>query len=270
MENIYYKIDGQNVYCTNEQKDGYTLHQDGISSFNDKNVIIELYNDKFILPENSPFLFYGCTNSTFNDMDKWDTSNVTSMYGLFQNCFSLSSLDFSNWDTSNVTTMNSMFTDCYSLTSLDLSNFNTSNVTSMYYMFSNCTSLTSLDLSNFDTSNVTNMRAMFSRCLSLTSVNIFNFNVSQVTDMGIMFYNSSNLEHIFVKPNTDWATEATQLGTSSDMFYNCNKLPNWDGTVSLAKANTSSAGYFTLFDPWELCDVYIKENDTWNKVEVYK
>jgi len=66
-----------------------------------------------------------------------------------------------NLNTSEVTTMRGMFAGCFSLTSLDLSNFNTENVQNMSSMFYGCSSLTSLDLSNFDTSNVTNMNSMF-------------------------------------------------------------------------------------------------------------
>ena len=72
-------------------------------------------------------------------------------------------LSINKWkiDTSQVTTMHGMFNNCELLTSLDLSNFNTSQVTGMNDMFYNCSSLTSLDLSSFDTSKATGMNSMF-------------------------------------------------------------------------------------------------------------
>ena len=99
-----------------------------------------------------------------------NTSNITSMYGMFDACSNLTSLDVSSFDTSKVTDMDSMFYYCTSLTSLDLSKWNVSNVTNMNDMLSNCRSLTSLDLSNFDTSNVTSIGGMFQGCTSLTSI----------------------------------------------------------------------------------------------------
>lgn len=81
MANVYYKIDDSKCYYTNENKEGYILRTDAAQVTYDVQIIIELYNDKFILPENSSYLFYRCTNTTFNDIDKWDTSNVTDNKG---------------------------------------------------------------------------------------------------------------------------------------------------------------------------------------------
>ena len=99
-----------------------------------------------------------------------NTSNVTSMIGMFSSCSGLISLDLSNFNTSNVTMMNGMFSGCSGLTSLDLSNFDTSNVTMMNGMFSGCSSLTLLDLSGWDTSNVTMMNGMFRGCTKLKTI----------------------------------------------------------------------------------------------------
>ena len=77
-----------------------------------------------------------------------DTSNVTSMYGMFWSCSNLTSLDLSNFDTSNVTDMSQMFTGCLGLTSLDLSNWDMSNVTDISYMFWSCASLQTITMKN--------------------------------------------------------------------------------------------------------------------------
>ena len=141
MANVYYKIDGDNCYYTNENKSGYTLRSPTNYISREKIVIIELYNDKFILPENSSHLFQTCNNITFNDMNKWDTSEVINMDLMFYSCGSLTTLDLSSWDTSNVTSMNAMFYNCRSLTFLNISNFDVSNVISIDHIFYDCKKL---------------------------------------------------------------------------------------------------------------------------------
>ena len=141
-------------------------------------------------------MFNGCTSLSSLDLSGWDTSNVTSMTNMFISCNSLKSLDLSGWNTSKVTDMSSMFSYCSNLTSLDVSNFNTSNVTNMGQMFRECSRLTSLDLSNFDTSKVISMMLMFNDCSNLTSLNLSGWNTSNVTDMGGMFNGCSKLKTI--------------------------------------------------------------------------
>ena len=52
------------------------------------------------------------TNLIFKDVD---TSNVTTMDGMFDSCRSLTFLDLSTWDISNGTNMSNMFRNCISL-----------------------------------------------------------------------------------------------------------------------------------------------------------
>ena len=95
-------------------------------------------------------LFGWYTNlKEIDGLDKFDTSNVTDMGGMFYCCKSLTTIDVSNFDTGNVTDMDLMFWNCSALTTIDVSNFDTSKVLDMVYMFNGCNSLSSLDLSNF-------------------------------------------------------------------------------------------------------------------------
>ena len=131
---------------------------------------VEYYKIKLDKDLNNDFYNFNYnyfTNLIFKDVD---TSNVTSMNGMFASCRSLTSLDFSGWNTSNVTEMSNMFYFCNSLTSLDLSGWNISNVTIMSEMFYNCSSLTSLDLSGWNTTNVTEMSDMFYSCSALKTI----------------------------------------------------------------------------------------------------
>ena len=186
-------------------------------------------------------LFWGCGSLTSLDLSRFDTSKVTSMSGLFSGCGSLTSLDLTCFDTSKVTDMRGMFEGCGSLTSLDLSSFDTSKVTDMEEMFSGCESLTALDLSSFDTSEVSYMRGMFYSCKSLTALDLSSFDTSNVTDMRGMFYSCESLTTIYC--NSSWSDRL-----SDDMFSGCNSLrgaaTNVGNSYDVSMANPET-GYFT-------------------------
>jgi len=165
-------------------------------------------------------MFFGCTRLvSLIGLDKWDTSNVTTMRWMFTYCNNLTSIDVSNFNTSKVTDMRAMFDNCVLLTTLDVSNFNTSNVTDMYAMFYSCNNLTSLDVSNFDTSNVNNMSSMFYNCKNLTSLDVSNFDTSNVTNMTNMFNNCKNLTSLDVS-NFD----TSKVTNFTNIFNNTPKL----------------------------------------------
>ena len=167
----------------------------------------------------------------FNDY--FDTSQVTTMYYMFDDAFSLTNIgDLSNWDTSQVTDMSFMFSGVSSLTSVgDLSNWDTSQVTDMSWMFFSASSLTSVgDLSEWDTSKVTDMSNMFSSASSLTNIgDLSNWDTSQVTDMNFMFSDVFRLTS--VGDLSTWDT--SQVTDMSWMFDRANSLTsldisNWD------------------------------------------
>ncbi len=84
-------------------------------------------------------------NTSFNqDISNWNTSEVTSMYGMFYHAENFNQ-DIGNWNTANVTNMRQMF---YRADSFDqnLSSWNIENVTDVYYMFK----LDNLSISNYD------------------------------------------------------------------------------------------------------------------------
>ena len=117
--------------------------------------------------------FFSMSNlATITGLNYLNTSEVTTMSGMFYNCFNLNAIDVSNFDTSKVTDMQYMFSQCVGLTSLNLSNFNTSNVTNMSYMIHNCANLTDLNVRSFDIRKVTNMENMFSYCGKLSRVDL--------------------------------------------------------------------------------------------------
>jgi surface protein len=140
------------------------------------------------------------------DFSRWDTSNVTSMKGMFFGCRTFTGKGFGNWDVSRVTDMGYMFSQCYNLEA-DLSKWDTSNVTNMGYMFDQSLHTGGGALPNaynsrsyynykitwnvkgfeeWDVSNVTNMECMF-RLVKLADVDLGKWDVSRVTKMREMF-----------------------------------------------------------------------------------
>ena len=139
-------------------------------------------------------MFQKCSQLTQLDVSNWNTSNVTNMSNMFRTCSKLTTIgDVSNWVTDNVKDMNGMFYGS-SLTQLNISNWNTSNVTGMGYMFNKCFKLTNLNVSNWDTSQVINMGYMFNGCKLLTQLDVSNFDTSNVTNMSDFIVNASVLQ----------------------------------------------------------------------------
>ncbi len=183
------------------------------------------------------YLFYGMENCTSMDLSGLDTSNATSLEGLFSNCSALTSLDVSGFNTSNVTNMRSMFYGCRKLTTVDVSGFDTSKVTNMSGMFSYCNKLTSLNVSNFKTSNVTNMSNMFNSCSALTSLDVSGFNTSNVTNMNMMFYGCEKLTTFDVGD-----IDTSKVTNMSWLFGNCSNL-NSLNVSGLDTSNVTNMSY---------------------------
>ena len=129
-----------------------------------------------------------------------------------------------NLNTSEVTTMSGMFEDCSRLTSLDLSSFNAENVQNMSAMFSGCQNLTSLNLSNFKTENVQNMSDMFYECNSLQTIYCNNtWTCSVYWDMfygctslqGAVPYDASKTDASMANPETGYFTKKESTGVAT-------------------------------------------------------
>ena len=169
--------------------------------------------DKTILPKSSNRYFASNSKLTTFETKNLDTSNVTSMYGMFNGMYALTALDVSKFDTSNVTDMSEMFANMPALTSLDVSKFDTSKVTTMRMMFADMNALTALDVSKFDTSNVTDMSEMFYSMDALTALDVSNFNTSNVTDVYGMFGDMPTLS----RPDTS-KFETSKMTGKDQMF----------------------------------------------------
>ena len=159
---VYFELKGTEVHY-------YTPKE----SFNIKNV--------------SQRMFAYWSGLTKVDLTGVDASEATDFWECFAGT-NLKSIDLSHFDTSNATSMKGMFSQCKSLESLDLSSFNTEHVTDMSEMFYLCRNLRELNLSSFKTSQCQDMSWMFCYCISLQKLDLANFDVSAVQTMYSISY----------------------------------------------------------------------------------
>ena len=186
-------------------------------------------------------MFAGCSSLSSLDLSSFDTSNVNNIKQMFQQCGNLKSLNISNFETKNVTTMRSMFAGCLSLESLDLSSFNTSNVIDMYGMFAGNQTVTMnlktiKGLEGFDTQKVENMGSMFQACRYLEELDLMSFNTENVTSMFVMFNSCDSLKKIYVSDSF----VTTSVTDSRGMFQYCNSLVGNNGTKFISSTNDAS------------------------------
>ena len=252
--------------------------------------------DVCYLNADSSSLFNGLNKVTYIDTSLMDTSNVTTMQNMFKDCNALTTIDFSHFDTSKVLNMNSMFWGSSSMTEFNLSRFDTSQVTNMYGMFYNCQKVTSYNLSSFHVEKVQNMASVFGNNKALTNLDLSSFVTTSATAMNDIFngsnkiqtLNISNFDRTFAsmesleeldissfsftsttsaknmfsnmlkikKIYVSNSIDATNIGSSSNMFHNCPLLVGGNGTSfatngikdkSFAVIDTEETpGYFTL------------------------
>ena len=111
-------------------------------------------------------MYVKCTAKAI-DVSGLNTENVNDMANMFKLTTNLESLDLSNFDTSKVTTMYGMFAHDYStassvkLTELDLSSFETPVLTNASEMFMQARKLIKIDMKNFDFTKLTSYSSMF-------------------------------------------------------------------------------------------------------------
>ena len=214
--------------------DGGTIEEDWsqyTGARRDEFTAIYVPNGKICLREASTWkpcddgfsFFGGCTNLRSIDCQKFDTSKIADMTGMFERCSKLETLDVSTWDTSNVFTMKRMFYGCEKLAFLDVNGFDTSRVTSMEWMFACCHALNLPRILRFDTSNVLTMEGMFNDCVSLTSLDLNSFDTSKVTNMSLMFAGCTNLKTLDINK-----FNANRMISISGMFLNCHHLKSID------------------------------------------
>ena len=159
-----------------------------------------IFQENVSAPINSSYLFSDAkaVNLLSNvqsimGLEKMDTSQVNSMYSMFDGMRSLTSLDVANFNTSNVENMTYMFLGLRKLKSLNVTNFDTRKVIGMGSMFNGLEELENLDVTNFNTSNVTIMESMFKGLSKLKKLDVSNFDTRKVKNSDYMFAGLKNI-----------------------------------------------------------------------------
>ena len=161
-------------------------------------------------------MFYGCVVKNNMNLSAHNTSKVKNMSNMFYNA-QIPSVSLSGLDCSEVTDMEAMFMNAR-ISQIDLAGLRTSKLTNMECMFEGCQIKDNLDLSGFNTEKVTSMSSLFKNCTA-TNICLASFKTSNVTDMSSMFEGCSKLTSLDL---TTFNTENVQNNCS--MFKDCSSL----------------------------------------------
>ena len=161
-------------------------------------------------------MFYGCVVKNNMNLSAHNTSKVKNMSNMFFNA-QIPSVSLSGLDCSEVTDMEAMFMNAR-ISQIDLTGLRTSKLTSMGSMFEGCQIKDNLDLSGFNTEKVTSMSSLFKNCTA-TDICLTSFTTPNVTDMSSMFEGCSKLTSLDL---TTFNTENVQNNCS--MFKDCSSL----------------------------------------------
>jgi surface protein len=175
-------------------------------------------------------LFRQATN--FNGaIDAWDVSNVTNMQDMFRQASAFNGA-IGSWNTQNVTNMVRTFRQATAFNQ-PLNNWNVGNVTSMLEMFHLATNFNQ-NLDNWNTSSVTTMREMFQQASAFNG-SIDTWDVSNVTNMQDMFRQAA----AFNQPLNSWnvSSVTTMLRTFFGATAFNQSINNWNTSSLTSAAN---------------------------------
>ena len=209
------------------------------ASENINEVIIDPYFIDY-QPTSTAYLFSCLGNATtITGLQYLNTSEVTSMEGMFKKSSNLENLELLYLNTENVENMECMFGNCSALTSLDLTNFNTESVTNMNGMFYGCQSLSSIycndDWSSLNQNAGFTSTDMFSGCEALPSY-------SNSNDNDITYAKPSAMGGYFTKRPAAYAvlddegtltfyydeSKAARVGEIYNIPWNSGDLEDWN------------------------------------------
>ncbi len=173
--------------------------------------------------------------------DKFDTSKVTNMQGLFANNDEIEDYSFLKYiDVSSNTIGYTMFQNNSNFTTDDLvylKNWDTSKFESFQYMFFADKKINSLELlKDWKTSNVVYAGYMFHGLTNLENLNgLEKWDMSEVTDINYMFYNTGITD---LSPIKDWNTSSVEKMDHIFGSYSAN--PGLTSLLPLKKWNVSN------------------------------
>jgi len=195
---------------------------------------------------NMTAMFTGCSNlSPLVDLSGWQTRNLLLAEGLFGSCSQFGGLGIDRWNTSSVTNMIGMFHNCVGLLpNLDFTPgkggnpgiWNTANVRAMDSMFFGC-AVTGVGIGLWSTQSVQTMTGMFAFCPKLVvdftpgkGGNTAVWNTGNVFNMQKMFYYATSTNNFAGIPL--WNTSSVNYfdsmfeGANIDTSLGLWKIPN--------------------------------------------
>ncbi len=170
--------------------------------------------------EDMSYMFWYLDNFS-QDLNNWNTSNVTNMYGMFAYNTQFNG-DISTWNTGNVTNFSNMFNNAIAFNQ-DL-NWEMRNAENISAMFFEATSFMG-DISSWNTEKVTNMATIFYNARNF-AWDISSWDTWEVTDMTGMFYYLDNFNADISNWNTAKVTNMKWMFSRANSFNR--DISNWD------------------------------------------
>lgn len=157
------------------------------------------------------------------DLNDIDTSNITSMKGLFSKINGFRG-NISNWDVSKVTDMESMFYDCPQFDFTQIEDWDVSSLKYANWIFEDCANMNA-DFSKWNVKNLKEACGMFKDCDDYEGNGLENWKIDSLLNSSDMFYGCIK----FNGNLSNW--NMTNVDILDHMFYRCYKfnqdLSNW-------------------------------------------
>lgn len=192
-------------------------------------------------------LFVGQTD--FNqDITFWDTSQVTDMSSTFGGARSFNQ-DIGVWDVSEVTNMSAMFAAAFNFNA-DIGSWNTNKVTDMSRMFENAQNFNQ-DISSWEVGNVTSMASMFEGALVFNQ-DIGAWEVGQVTNMSNMFEGTQNFNQAIGTWDVGSVVDMSNMFLEALVFnqnigaWNTSEVTDMSGMFALAQNFNGEIGQWDV------------------------
>lgn len=210
------------------------------------------------VPENIPttitnmdMMFFGTTIFNHPNIGKWDVSNVTSMFGMFNKAAAFNQ-NINNWNVGKVQTMQYMFYIA-PVFNQPLDKWNVSSVTNMSYMFESAPAFNQ-NINSWNVSNVQTTKGMF-WAASAFNQPLDQWNVSNVTDMYGMFYGAKVFNQDINSWNVSKVLSMAQLFHSASAFDK--PLSNWDvrNVTTLQSTFYNTAAFNQDLSNWDVSNV---------------